>query len=416
MSVRLLFLLFQMFFLWISFETYAESYNTGWITYSYNPNFDTEEPEASVSKIRWVTNVPQHIIIPEHIEIDNVLYSVTSIEDEAAERLSPGIDSVSIPNTVKVIGEYAFAKSNLRYIKIGTGVTNIKNNAFKDCTYLKAVEIEDLDAWCRIEFGTRYDGSSNISEITYYENANPLKCAHYLYIKGQLVTELVIPKSITSINLCAFTCGFFSNIKFHSNIKEIGDNSFLNAEGLETLDLSDTSVWGIGQYAFSQISTLKTVKLSRNISSIGLGAFSHDENVNEIWSPAIKPPHVSFTNTIEPFYYIDFDKYNSTYYKATLHIPKGCLDSYKGASIWSKFQHIEEDEAMNSTIDEYYTDNIKIYSKSYTVFVIGNFNEIIQIFDISGKQIYIGNDSQIHIPHSGIYFVLIGRRIYKVLV
>lgn len=410
------FLLIHIFALCGTFEVSAESYNSGCITYLYNPNFGSEEPQASVSRISWVSNAPKHIIIPEKIEIDKVFYSVTSIEDNAADRLSAGIDSISIPNTVKVIGEYAFSKSNLRYIKIGSGVINIKNNAFKDCSYLKAVEIEDLEAWCKIVFGTRYSGGSTTSQMTYYENANPLRCGHKLYLKGQLVDELIIPESITSIQDCAFIGGFFRDIKFHHNLKGIGDSSFLNAEGLITLDLSESAVWGIGDYAFSQISTLETIKFSKNIGQIGLGAFANDDNVKDIWCPAVEPPHVSFTSTIEPFYYVEFNKYNSTYYTATLFIPQGSINSYKSAYIWGKFHNITEDESMSGILETSYDDKIKVFSKDQTLFINGTCYDIIRVFDTFGRQIYIGKDSEIHVPNNGIYLVSIGKSVYKILV
>lgn len=414
---KLLRILLTLFSIWASCETFAETYKDGWLTYTYYPSSDTDVPEASVSKISWVTNTPKHIIIPEHIEIDNVLYAVTSIGDNAADRLSAGIDSISIPNTVKVIGEYAFYKSYIRYVKIGKGVVNIKNNAFKECQYLKAVEIEDLEAWCNIDFGSFLSGGAwSTSDMTYYENANPLRWGNHLYINGHLVEELVIPESITKIKKCAFVCGFFKNIIFHENITGIGDSAFKNAEGLETLDLSNSSVWGIGEYAFSQISTLKYIKFSKNIGSISIGAFASDDNVVEIWCPATQPPYAGFTSTTEPFYYSEYNKYNSTYNKATLYIPQGCMDSYKSASIWSKFQHIEEDESLNSSIDECYKDNYKIFSRDTTIFINGITNEIIRIFDLSGKQIYMGTEFQIHVPCKGVYFIVINQAIHKVSV
>ena len=54
---------------------------------------------------------------------------------------------------------------------------------------MKGVYITDLEKWCEFSFG---DYSSN-----------PLYYAHNLYLNNQLVTDLVIPDSVTSIGAYA---------------------------------------------------------------------------------------------------------------------------------------------------------------------------------------------------------------------
>lgn len=147
-----------------------------------------------------------------------------------------------------------------------------------------------------------------------------------------------------------------------------------------------------------------------------MGAFANDDNVKDIWCPAVEPPHVSFTSTIEPFYYVEFNKYNSTYYTATLFIPQGSINSYKSAYIWGKFHNITEDESMSGILETSYDDKIKVFSKDQTLFINGTCYDIIRVFDTFGRQIYIGKDSEIHVPNNGIYLVSIGKSVYKILV
>ena len=107
------------------------------------------------------------VVIPASVTYYNEEYSVTSIGSSAFEDCT-GLKSVTIPNSVTSIGIYAF---------IG-------------CTGLTSVHISDMAAWCAISFGS--------------SDANPLYYAHNLYLNETLVTDLVIPGSVTSIGSMAF--------------------------------------------------------------------------------------------------------------------------------------------------------------------------------------------------------------------
>ncbi len=113
----------------------------------------------------------------------------------------------------QTVGERAFAGCTaLVSVTLPVGVTGFGASAFLDCSALTGVYIEDLAAWCGIEFA---DAA-----------ANPLHLAHKLYINNSLPSEVRID-GVTAIQPYAFTgCSTFRWISFSDSITYIGFGAF----------------------------------------------------------------------------------------------------------------------------------------------------------------------------------------------
>ena len=153
------------------------------------------------------------IVIPNSVIYNNVSYKVVGITNNAFSGSSE-VTSVKIPNSVTSIGNYAFYNcSGLTSVVIGNSVTSIGQDAFNSCYSLTSVFIEDLAAWCKINFND--------------QNANPL-CQYYceLYLNGKKVTELVIPEGVTSIGDYAF-CGLtLTTVTIPKSVISVGKQPF----------------------------------------------------------------------------------------------------------------------------------------------------------------------------------------------
>ena len=91
-----------------------------------------------------------------------------------------------------------------------------------------------------------------------------------------VITSIVIPKSVTSIDNNAFyLCTSLASAAFESDsqLSSIGDNAFRNCEGLTTIKIP-RGVISISDRAFSSCNNFTTVKIPRDVISIGDYAFS----------------------------------------------------------------------------------------------------------------------------------------------
>ena len=161
--------------------------------------------------------------------------SVTSIGDEAFRGCSGLTGELVIPNSVTTIGGSAFSDCRgLTSVTIPNSVTSI-GVAFNNCFGLGEVHINDLAAWCGIDFGG--------------EIANPLCYAENLYLNKDLVTELVVPEGVTEIKKYAFY-GYdkITNVTIPGSVTSIGSNAFNKANAV--IDIAAEAPATVGSSAF----------------------------------------------------------------------------------------------------------------------------------------------------------------------
>lgn len=142
------------------------------------------------------------------------------------------LKSVVIGNGVTEISKSVFWNcKNLESVTIGNGVTKIDNFSFSGCTNMTGVYISDMAAWCNIDFKKADNYISN-----------PLYYAHNLYLNGELVTELEIPREITSIYAYTFlNCTSITSVNILGAITYISTSAFYECSNLESVRFADNS-------------------------------------------------------------------------------------------------------------------------------------------------------------------------------
>ncbi len=206
------------------------------------------------------TNPVGELVIPDTLGG----YPVVSIDYHAFYGCT-GLTSVTIGNSVKSIGKDAFnGCTGLTSVTIGNSVTSIGWYAFEGCTGLTKVNITDLEAWCKIDFGS------------YNYNANPLSRAKHLYLNGEEITELEIPNTITSINPCAFSgCKGLTSVTIGNSVKSIDWGAFSYCTGLTEITIPE-GVTTIGANAFFDCDLLHSITIPSSVTYIGGDAFYCD--------------------------------------------------------------------------------------------------------------------------------------------
>ena len=330
-----------------------------------------EEKTATVTS----SNYEGILVIPESIHVGDDDYTVTAIEGNAL-RSNNRLISVTIPNSIKSIGNYAFYWcSNLASVKIGDGVETIGEYAFCSCSLvsvaignkvntigfyafaganpLTQVYISDLAAWCHIDF----------SDIT----SNPLAYAHHLYLDKKEVKDLVIPEGIEEIKNCAFYgganirslvvgsgvskinnsafcgCSALASVTFPESLTSIGKDAFEGCDNIEELDLPDMMTT-IGEGAFKNCSKLEKLKLPKNLQIIKNEAFRACPLLNSVTIPASVEFIYNYafyseaTESMDVFVNPEYPPmaYSQTFRSGTkIYVPESSIEPYQNVSPWS---------------------------------------------------------------------------------
>ena len=221
-------------------------------------------------------NLTGDLVIPESVTHLGKTYQVTSIGDRAFINCT-GLTSVTIPNSVTIIGDAdqiasdgaAFSNcTGLTSIVIPNSVTLIGKNSFNSCTGLTSVTIGKS---VTLIGENAFKKCTGLTSVTIPNSVTTIGKQAFYDCTG--LTSVTIPNSVTLIESGAFyNCNSLPSISLPSSLTYIGDGAFEICTGLTEVTIPD-SVTLIGGYAFEGCSGLTSVDLGNSVTEIGWGAF-----------------------------------------------------------------------------------------------------------------------------------------------
>ena len=305
-------------------------------------------------------NYTGSIAIPENVTYNGLAFNVISIGRHAFRNSK--ITAVTIPNSVKVIGESSFLDcTNLTEVIIPEGVEVIENTAFENCTSITNIEISStvnlIGSWAfanctAIETITSYIPAENINGVFHdtssLENVDTRNAIMYVPLGAKNAyaravnwwTDNIIELVPENDGKCGenaywkldqegrvmriFGIGDMYNY-YHWDVPRFGYS-------IENIIIEE-GITSIGDYIFNDCTELISIEIPSTLSSIGECAiYSH--NLSHIIS------HIP-VNKLQGLYINDW-AFSIDETNCTLTVPYGAKEAYASDYNWILFTNIEE--------------------------------------------------------------------------
>ena len=345
------------------------------------------------------------LVVPPTVRHRGKDYTVVGISGSEQTSVCKNPDElreVVLPSTVKSIGEFTFyfcmSLSSLTWDHFEeSALTEIGGNAFTSCTHLKALALPKHLSSIGV---SALAGCTSLPAFTLDDTSDCYSVVDgLLYNKDQTILvncpagkagAVVLPSTVKTLDSNAFyNCTQVTDINLPEGIDSIAYAVFVGCSSLKTLTIpASTRVMGYGNFTgCTSLESIEVAPGNAHYTSLD-GALVEDgfsllaypnkkgvryevpdeikvlehysccwTDLQEIILPqwiylgylALGYCHdlVSVTTRQTNPMDIDNDSFSEeTYEKATLYVPKGCVDIYRSKEGWKNFVHIVE---MDST-------------------------------------------------------------------
>ncbi len=293
------------------------------------------------------------VIIPSTVIHEGEEYIVNKIADNAF-RGCEDMTSITIPNSVKSIGQFAFSECfSLKSLIIPEGVESIGFEAFSDCsgivnlTLPQSLKTIDYAAFARLSIetvvipngisilnGTFY-GCVNLTSVIVPYNVKGLDAAFYGCKK---LTNITLQEGVNTIGHATFLgCSSLKEIIIPNSVKNIAAESFLNCSSLSSLIIPN-SVTSIDYDAFKGCSGLTSVTIGKGVKSINNNVFSKCDKLTDVYC---MPEQISKNSLGGDGLYTASNAFDESYPEyIILHVPAASIEAYSSTKPWSQFKAI----------------------------------------------------------------------------
>ena len=236
--------------------------------------------------------------------------TVVAIDNNALYN-SSSIQTITLPNTIKSIGAWAFAgDSSLTSINIPASVEYVGESAFNSTGLSSAHVSAKMADWGM----SLYQGCFNMQNITFDEDVTVIP--ERIFFNCERLKSVTLPESVHKIDIGAFSaCDSLAHINLPSKLDTIAFGAFTEAP-------------------------LEEVTFPASLKSIQMRAFSRIA-AEYITSLIMEPAGVLQEEGITGVYDWETETYAPL---PKLIVPKGTKALYQADAEWSKFTILEGEE------------------------------------------------------------------------
>lgn len=250
-----------------------------------------------------------------------VTVGLTQLPSVVADGVFSGCSSLTDTfdlSNVTSVGEYGFSNCSATLSGSVSNIVTLGERAFWKAD-LSSIQTLDFQSIQSMKSGVFMD--SKVNEIVLHNLTNSMSAS----FNGSTITSLSMPDCTTVRDSTAYNCPNLQSINLPM-CQTIGKEAFRNNK---VSNINLPSIVTLGQAAFyNNGSSLITVDLGENITSIGweaLGNYSSTNKITSLTVRAVVPPTFGYNN-------------NKTYFSnCTIYVPATSVNDYKTASGWSYF-------------------------------------------------------------------------------
>ena len=204
--------------------------------------------------------------------------SVTSIEDFAFSCTS--LTSITIPESVTSIGDGAFEYTSLTSITIPESVTTIGDSVFKSCDSLASITIPGSVTTIG---NSAFESCSSLTSITIPKGVTNM--GDRIFYCCSSLMSITIAEGVKSIKSKAFFgCSSLTSITIPEGVGSIGEGAFFNCTSLTSITIPE-SVSSIYEAAFRNCKSLTSIAIPKGVSRITESAFMECSSLTSIIIP-----------------------------------------------------------------------------------------------------------------------------------
>lgn len=292
-------------------------------------------------------------------EVEGLLYAYSSGADEAilvgiSEAAEWTDGKVVIPGSISIgdpaknysvidIADNAFKDNTaIKTVEIGENIQSIGANAFDGCKNLKEIvsKITDASVISGITF-------SLPDAMLYVPNADLVE----IYKASWAFSEYYVGNRLTTeIDGLAYVCatGDKKAVLVSSITEKLGESITIPGSITPEGETEKYTVIGIAENAFSGNTNIVSVMIAENVKTIGANAFQGCSNLSKVWLPAslneigekaFDKCNIAYICTSSKTPLVSPNIINNVFstYSATLYVPNGTLSSYNNSDVWKTF-------------------------------------------------------------------------------